>query len=81
MKEITMATVTAPPPSSVSHPAPAATPEASPSPKADPPAEAFRPDWEHFGTKGDRIAYLFWLLCFVLLAGMIFGEMLVGLFR
>jgi hypothetical protein len=73
-----MATVTAPPPAAPEQP----RAQTAPPPQAAPePADGFQPTWEHFGTCGDRIALVFWLISFAAMALMVLLDPLLHLFR
>jgi hypothetical protein len=89
-----MATVTAPPPSSLEQPKAGVAPKVGASPNTGLPVEpahsadisspgpcGLKPAHQSDFGNGDDITYLFWAVCFALLAAVIFGEMLMSLFR
>jgi hypothetical protein len=80
-KEIAMATAAARPPVSAEIIHPKTLPLPNGSPPVPPPTAAFQPGWEHLGNAADRVTFVFWLACFVMLAAMVLGEMVAGVFR
>jgi hypothetical protein len=80
-EDSTIATITAPRPAAREQPKVQTLPHVRAAHVPTAQASGFRPTWEHFCNRGDRIALAFWMICFVLMALMVALDPLLQLFR